>query len=59
MLHRPFEKDYPGRPVLRCSAKTGAGFVVLVETLERRGQSGRRVIEVNCDIHAAGDAEPG
>jgi hypothetical protein len=53
------EKEYPGRPVLRCSAKTGEGFGTLVETLALRGQFGQRVMEVDYDIYAEGEAELG
>jgi hypothetical protein len=53
------EKEYPGRPVLRCSAKTGDGFAALLETLDLRGQFGQRVMEVDYDIYAEGEAELG
>ncbi len=53
------EKEYPGRPVLRCSAKTGEGFGAMVETLELRGQFGQRVMDVDYDIYAEGEAELG
>lgn len=58
-LQALIEKEYPGRPVLRCSAKTGAGFAALLETLELRGQFGQRVMEVDYDIYAEGEAELG
>jgi len=51
--------NYPGTPVLRMSAKTGAGFEALVELLEQRGQFGRRVMEVDYDTYAVGEAELG
>jgi len=53
------ETEYPGRPILRCSAKTGEGFNALIETLELRGQFGRRLMEVDYDIYAEGEAELG
>ena len=58
-LQMLIETEYPGRPVLRCSAKTGEGFSVLTETLEQRGLFGRRVMEVDYDIYAEGEAELG
>ena len=58
-LQTLIETEYPGRPVLRCSAKTGDGFTALLETLEQRGQFGRRVMEVDYDIYAEGEAELG
>jgi hypothetical protein len=58
-LQHLIEKEYPGRPVLRCSAKSGEGFGALVETLELRGQFGKRVMDVDYDIYAEGEAELG
>ena len=58
-LQSLIEKEYPGRPVLRCSAKSGEGFGALVETLALRGQFGKRVMEVDYDIYAEGEAELG
>lgn len=58
-LQSLIEKEYPGRPVLRCSAKTGEGFGALIETLELRGKFGKRVMEVDYDIYAEGEAELG
>src|SRR5262245_53829588 len=51
--------QYPGTPVLRMSAKTGAGFEALVELLGQRGQFGRRVMDVDYDTYAIGEAEVG
>ena len=53
------ETEYPGRPVLRCSAKTGEGFDAFIEMLEQRGLFGRRVMEVDYDVYAEGEAELG
>ena len=58
-LQALIETEYPGRPVLRCSARNGEGFTTLVETLEQRGQFGRRVMEVDYDVYAEGEAELG
>jgi len=58
-LQTLIETEYPGRPILRCSAKTGEGFGALLQTLELRGQFGRRLMEVDYDIYAEGEAELG
>lgn len=58
-LQSLIEKEYPGRPVLRCSARTGEGFEALLETLGLRGQFGQRMMEVDYDIYAEGEAELG
>jgi Ni2+-binding GTPase involved in maturation of urease and hydrogenase len=52
-------EQYPGRPVLRASAKTGEGFPALIEFLEQRGEFGRRAIELDYDVYAEGEAELG
>lgn len=53
------EREAPGRPVLRFSARTGAGFDLLLETLGQDGIFGRRILELDYDIYAAGEAELG
>jgi Ni2+-binding GTPase involved in maturation of urease and hydrogenase len=53
------QEKYPGTPVLRMSAKTGAGFDALVELLDQRGSFGRRVMDVDYDTYAIGEAELG
>lgn len=58
-LQSLIESQYPGRPVLRCSAKTGAGFDQFLAMLEQRGQFGQRVMEVDYDVYAEGEAELG
>jgi G3E family GTPase len=52
-------RQFPGRPILRMSARSGAGFESLCELLEQRGEFGRRVIELDYDVYAAGEAELG
>lgn len=58
-LQSLIESEYPGRPVLRCSAKTGEGIDALIAMLEQRGQFGQRVMEVDYDVYAEGEAELG
>ena len=58
-LQALIEAEYPGRHILRCSAKSGEGFDALIAMLEQRGQFGRRVMEVDYDVYAEGEAELG
>lgn len=58
-LQSLIQSEYPGRPVLRCSARTGEGTDALVAMLEQRGQFGQRMMEVDYDIYAEGEAELG
>lgn len=53
------QTHYPGRPVLRISARTGQGFDELVQQLDRPGRYGRRVMDVDYDLYAEGEAELG
>jgi G3E family GTPase len=50
---------YPGTPVLRVSAKTGENFDALLAMLEQRGAFGRRILDLDYDIYAEGEAELG
>jgi len=58
-LIRLLEKEYPHIPILRLSAKSGTGFDALCEFLDQRGAFGQRVMEVDYDIYAEGEAELG
>ena len=49
----------PHAPVLRQSAKTGEGFGALIEMLDQRGAFGQRILDIDYDIYAAGEAELG
>ena len=51
--------QFPTTPVLRMSAKTGAGFDALIEFLDQQGPFGRRVMELDYDRYAEGEAELG
>jgi G3E family GTPase len=53
------QQQYPGRSVIRMSAKTGQGFEAYVEFLEQQGQFGTRMMEVDYEIYAEGEAELG
>ncbi len=52
-------KQYPGVPVLRVSAKTGQGFDAVHELLNQEGAFGRKILDIDYDIYAEGEAELG
>ncbi len=58
-LSQLLETDFPGRTVVRMSAKTGQGFDVFCEFLDQQGEFGRRVMDVDYDVYAEGEAELG
>lgn len=58
-LARLLEKECPGRPLLRMSARTGQGFDGLVEMLDQKGLFGQRILDLDYDIYAEGEAELG
>ena len=58
-LERLVREHQPDVPVLRVSAKTGQGFDGLVDFLDQRGDFGRRVLDIDYDIYAEGEAELG
>lgn len=58
-LARLVEEQFPGRPLLRVSAKSGTGFDALFELLDQQGDFGRRILDIDYDIYAEGEAELG
>jgi len=50
---------YPDTPLLCVSARTGLGFDALHEFLDQTGEFGRRILDIDYDIYAAGEAELG
>ncbi len=52
-------KQHPGVPVLRVSAKTGAGFDAVHELLNQQGAFGRKILDIDYDVYAEGEAELG
>jgi Ni2+-binding GTPase involved in maturation of urease and hydrogenase len=52
-------KEYPGVPLVRMSAKTGQGFDGLVTLLEQEGRFGQKILDIDYDIYAEGEAELG
>jgi Ni2+-binding GTPase involved in maturation of urease and hydrogenase len=51
--------EYPAVPLLRMSAKTGQGLEALVELLDQQGPFGRRILDIDYDTYAEGEAELG
>ncbi|MEE2685368.1 MAG: GTP-binding protein [Planctomycetota bacterium] len=58
-LEAMLKESYPGVPVLRISAREGIGIDALVELLDQKGAFGRRILELDYDIYAEGEAELG
>jgi len=58
-LARLVGEQFPGTPVLRVSAKTGAGFDALLAFLDQTGPFGRKILDIDYDTYAAGEAELG
>lgn len=52
-------EHHPETPVLRISARTGDGFDALVEFLGQEGDFGRKVLDIDYDVYAEGEAELG
>src|SRR5262249_58305739 len=53
------EERHPGVPILRASAKTGQGFDALTALLDQQGSFGRRILDIDYDTYAEGEAELG
>ncbi|MDY3553270.1 GTP-binding protein [Gemmata sp. JC717] len=58
-LSRLVTQQFPGTPVLRASATSGAGFDALAELLDQTGAFGRKILDIDYDIYAEGEAELG
>jgi len=52
-------KQYSDTPLLLASAKTGQGFEALTELLDQQGAFGRRILNIDYDTYAEGEAELG
>jgi len=50
---------YPGVPVLRVSAKTGQGFDAVTQLLDQEGNFGKKILDIDYDVYAEGEAELG
>jgi G3E family GTPase len=58
-LARLVAANYPGVPLLRMSARTGQGFEALTELLDQQGDFGRKILNIDYDTYAEGEAELG
>jgi Ni2+-binding GTPase involved in maturation of urease and hydrogenase len=58
-LTRLVNDRFPGTPVLRVSAKTGTNFETLTSLLDRDGAYGRKILDIDYDTYAEGEAELG
>ena len=50
---------FPNVPLVQISATTGAGFDALSDQLDQKGEYGTRLMEVDYDVYAEGEAELG
>ena len=55
-LRKRAEKMWPGQTILAVSSKTGEGLDAWFGEIERRGDAGSRIVEVDYDIYAEGEA---
>ena len=53
------QANYPGIDCLRMSAVTGDGFNAVCDYLDRKGHYGQRVMDVDYQVYAEGEAELG
>ncbi|MBS0206291.1 MAG: cobalamin biosynthesis protein P47K [Planctomycetes bacterium] len=58
-LHSLLDEHFPNTPRLAVSAKTGTGFDGYFEFLDQEGEFGRRVLDIDYDVYAEGEAELG
>ncbi len=58
-LVRLVTTEYSGTPVLRVSAKDGSGFDGVTELLDQDGDFGRKILDIDYDTYAEGEAELG
>lgn len=52
-------ENYAGVPIHPISAKTGEGFEAFSELLDQEGNFGQRILDIDYDIYAEGEAELG
>lgn len=58
-LEQLLRTEFGDRPILRTSAINGEGFEKLFESLSRNGDNCRRILDLDYDIYAEGEAELG
>lgn len=52
-------EQFPATPVLQMSALTGLGFDGLTALLDQQGAFGRKILDIDYDVYAEGEAELG
>lgn len=58
-LHALLEREFPKIPILELSAKLGNGIPRLAEFLDQEGVFGQKILDIDYDIYAEGEAELG
>ena len=58
-LQKLLGEQFPGTPVLAVSAKTGQGFEGLTHLLDQDGAFGKKILDIDYDTYAEGEAELG
>jgi G3E family GTPase len=58
-LEQIVRNAFPGTPVVKTSAQTGQGFDGLTALLDQQGHFGRKLLDINYDTYAEGEAELG
>lgn len=59
-LESLLKQHYPDVPIVKLSAREGQGFSSLIDMFDRRGDEfGKRILELDYDIYAEGEAELG
>jgi len=58
-LEQLLHERHPDIPVVKTSAKTGEGFDDLLAAFQQEGEFGTRILELDYDIYAEGEAELG
>lgn len=53
------KREFPGTPVITMSARTGEGVGGLTDLLELKGQFGWKILDIDYDTYAEGEAELG
>jgi len=53
------QKNYPSTPIVKLSALTGQGMQDLLEMLDREGEFGNKILDLDYDVYADGEAELG
>lgn len=58
-ITRLVNSRFPGTPVMPVSAKTGSGFEAIHALLDQSGRFGQKILDIDYDIYAEGEAELG